>query len=74
MTQAGCFRPATGDGLARLMFVRLVEHDLQLRHVPFDLAVLRAFLKACRPLMEPGDTPETWATTCLQAPAHWAGV
>jgi hypothetical protein len=33
------------------MFFRLVEHDLQLRHVPFDLAVLRAFLKACRPLM-----------------------
>jgi len=51
MTQADCFRPVTCEGLARLMFFRLVEHDLQLRHVPFDLAVLRAFLKACRPLM-----------------------
>jgi hypothetical protein len=74
MTQADCFRPVTCEGLARLMFFRLVEHDLQLRHVPFDLAVLRAFLKACRPLMEPGDAPEVWATVFLQATAHRAGV
>ena len=55
------------------MFFRLVEHDL-LRHVSFDRAVLREFLEACRPLMEPGDAPEVWATAFLQATAHRAGV
>jgi hypothetical protein len=74
MTQADFFRPATCDGLLRLIFFRLVVHELQLRHVPFDLAVLRAFLKACYPLMEPGDAPEVWATVFLQATAHQAGV
>jgi hypothetical protein len=73
MTQADFFRPVTCDGLARLMFFRLVEHDLRLRHVPFDVAELRAFLEACRPLIEPGDVPEAWAAAFLQATAHRVG-
>ena len=55
-------------------FLARVEADLRLRHVPFDLAERRAFVEDAWPLVEPGDTPETWATTFLQATPHRAGV
>jgi hypothetical protein len=64
----------TRDPLTLDAFPALVEADLQLRHVPFDQRALRAFLEACRPLMEPGDAPEVWATAFLQATAHRALV
>ena len=54
--------------MARLTFFRRVEADLRLRHVPFDLAELRAFLEACWPLVEPGDSPATRATARLPPP------
>jgi hypothetical protein len=64
----------TRDPLTSDDFLVLVETDLRLRHVPFDLAELRAFVEDAWPLVEPGDTPETWATTFLQATPHRAGV
>jgi hypothetical protein len=64
----------TRDPLTPDDFLVLVETDLRLRHVPFDLAELRTFVADVWPLVEPGDTPETWATTCLQAPAQRARV
>jgi len=42
-------------------FLAAVERDLQLRHVPFDMADLAEFLESVWPLVEPGDTPERWA-------------
>ena len=36
-------------------FFARVEADLRLRHVPFDLAELRALVKDARPPDEPGD-------------------
>ena len=67
MMQADFFRPATCDGMARLMFFRLVEHDLQLRHVPFDAAELRQFIEDVWDLVEPDDAPVRWAEVFLVA-------
>jgi hypothetical protein len=48
-------------------FLAAVERDLQLRHVPFDLAELRTFLADCWPLVEVEDLPSVWADRFLQA-------
>jgi hypothetical protein len=51
----------TPNQRAHKRFFRLVERDLQLRHVPFDKAELAAFLRSVWPLVEPGDRPARWA-------------
>jgi hypothetical protein len=40
-------------------FLAWVEADLQLRHVPFDLAELQQFVEDIWPLIEPDDDPST---------------
>jgi hypothetical protein len=53
--------------MARLVFFRLVEHDLQLRHVPCDAAELRQFALDVWDLVEPRDAPERCADSFLVA-------
>jgi hypothetical protein len=55
-------------------FLALVETDLQLRHVPFDLAELRTFLTDIWPLVDDADLPETWATAFVQATVQRGGA
>jgi len=57
----------TRDAYRRRCFLHLLAYDLQLRHVPFDLAELRAFVEDVWPLVEPGDAPERWAEAFLVA-------
>jgi hypothetical protein len=54
MNRTDFFRPATADDWARLFFFRLVEDDLQQRHVGFDAAELEAFVTDVWPLVEAG--------------------
>jgi hypothetical protein len=53
--------------MSKAEFFRLVEADLQLRHVPFDAAELHAFVEDVWGLVEPGDAPERWAEAFLVA-------
>jgi len=48
-------------------FLALVEADLRLRHVPFDLAELRAFVEDVFPLVAPDDLPGRWAEVFLKS-------
>ena len=48
-------------------FFALVEADLRLRHVPFDLAELRAFVADVFPLVAPDDLPGRWAEVFLKS-------
>jgi len=48
-------------------FFALVEADLRLPHVPFDLAELRAFVEDVFPLVAPDDLPGRWAEAFLKS-------
>ncbi len=55
--------------MSQAEFFRLVEADLQLRHVPFDAAELREFIADVWPLVEANDLPATWADAFLASAA-----
>ena len=57
----------TRDPLTPDDFLVLVEADLRLRHVPFDLAELRAFVADVFPLVAPDDLPGRWAEVFLKS-------
>ncbi len=58
---------STTDRNAPADFLALVEADLRLRHVPFDLAELRAFVEDVFTLVAPDDLPGRWAEAFLKS-------
>ena len=58
---------STTDMKAPADFLARVEADLRLRHVPFDLAELRAFVADVFPLVAPDDLPQRWAEAFLKS-------
>jgi hypothetical protein len=61
MSKTDFFNPATTTDLARLMFFRLVENDLELRHIPFDAAELHEFVEDVWPLARHEPDAPRWA-------------